>query len=132
MMMTMIYNYKTEKILNPLRLASSHTVSVTPKKDNNFRNDIVYLKLSLCILVKDKVSTPEIVVITAHGNKGYILVTGISMVFWIKRTLQEYRGVQAHSCIMGNQGKMEGNLKICIGIQSQLILPKFIYLMLPL
>ena len=87
---------------------------------------MVYLKLSLCILVKDKVSTPHIVVITAHGNEGYVLVTGISMVFWIKRTLQEYIGVHAHSNIMGNQGKMEGNLKICIRIQSQLILPNFI------
>ena len=38
------------------------------------------------------------------------------------------RGVHAHSCIMGNQGKMAGNLKICTGIQSQLILPKFIHL----
>ena len=38
------------------------------------------------------------------------------------------RGVQAHSCIMGNQGKMAGNSKICTGIQSQLILPEFIYL----
>ena len=43
------------------------------------------------------------------------------------------RGVHAHSCIMCNQGKMErGNSKICIGIQSQLILPEFIYLMLSL
>ena len=42
------------------------------------------------------------------------------------------RGVHAHSCIMGNQGKMAGNSKICIGIQSQLILPEFIYLMLSL
>ena len=31
---------------------------------------------------------------------------------------------------MGNQGKMAGNSKICIGIQSQLILPEFIYLSL--
>ena len=45
-------------------------------------------------------------------------MTGISMVFWIKRTLQEYRGVHAHSCVMGNQGKMEGNLKICIDLQK--------------
>ena len=29
---------------------------------------------------------------------------------------------------MGNQGKMAGNSKICIGIQSQLILPEFIYI----
>ena len=43
-----------------------------------------------------------------------------------------FRGVHAHSCIMGNKGKMAGNSKICIGIQSQLILPKFIYLMLSL
>ena len=35
-----------------------------------------------------------------------------------------------HSCIMGNQGKRAGNSKICIGIQSQLILPEFIYLVL--
>ena len=42
------------------------------------------------------------------------------------------RGVHAHSCIMGNQGKMVENLKICIGIQSQLVLPEFIYLMLSL
>ena len=34
----------------------------------------------------------------------------------------------AHSCIMGSQGKMEGNSKICIGIQSQLGLPEFIYI----
>ena len=34
----------------------------------------------------------------------------------------------AHSGIMGNQGKMAGNSKICIGIQSQLILPEFIYI----
>ena len=42
------------------------------------------------------------------------------------------RGVHAHSCIMGNQGKMTGNEKICIRIQSQLILPEFIYLILSL
>ena len=41
-------------------------------------------------------------------------------------------GVHAHSCIMGNLGKMVGNSKICIEIQSQLILPEFIYLMLSL
>ena len=29
---------------------------------------------------------------------------------------------------MGNQGKMAGNPKICIGIQSQLILAEFIYM----
>ena len=40
-----------------------------------------------------------------------------------------YRGVHAHSCIMGNQGKMAGNSKICFEIQSQL-LPEFIYLTL--
>ena len=28
------------------------------------------------------------------------------------------RGVLAHSCIMGNQGKVAGNSKICFGIQS--------------
>ena len=38
-----------------------------------------------------------------------------------------YRGVHAHSCIIGNQGKMEGNSKIYIGIQSSLILPKFMF-----
>ena len=31
------------------------------------------------------------------------------------------------SCIMGNQGKMTGNSKICIRIQSQLIISEFIY-----
>ena len=31
---------------------------------------------------------------------------------------------------MGNQGKMAGNSKICIGIQSQLILPEFIHLII--
>ena len=41
-----------------------------------------------------------------------------------------YTGVHAHSCIIGNQGNMAGNSKICIGIQSQLIFPEFIYLML--
>ena len=41
-----------------------------------------------------------------------------------------YRGVHAHSCIMGNQGKVAGNSKICFEIQSQLLLPEFIYLML--
>ena len=46
--------------------------------------------MSLCILVKDKVSTPHIVVITAHCHKGYKLLTGISIVWWIKRALQEY------------------------------------------
>ena len=40
-----------------------------------------------------------------------------------------YRGVHAHNCIIGNQGKMEGNSKIYIGIQSPLFLPEFIYLM---
>ena len=43
-----------------------------------------------------------------------------------------YRRVHAHSYIIDNQGKMEGNSKICIGIQSPLILPEFIYLMLSL
>ena len=43
-----------------------------------------------------------------------------------------YRGVHAHSCIIGNQGKMAENLKICIGTQSQLFLPEFIYLILSL
>ena len=40
------------------------------------------------------------------------------------------RGVHAHSYVMRNQGKMAGNSKICIGIQSQLFLPEFIYLRL--
>ena len=84
-----------KKIHNPLRQAYQffkklHTVTVTPQQDNHFRKQIVYLKMSLCILVKDKVSTPHIVVITAHCHKGYILLTGISMVWWIKRALQEY------------------------------------------
>ena len=44
--------------------------------------------------------------------------------------MDRLRGVHAHSCIMGNQGKMAGNSKICVGIQSQLIFLEFIYLML--
>ena len=40
----------------------------------------------------------------------------------------ENRRVYAHSCVMGNQGKMVGNWKICIGIPSQLIVLEFIYL----
>ena len=40
----------------------------------------------------------------------------------------ENRRVHAHSCVMGNQGKMVGNSKICIGIQSQLIVLELIYL----
>ena len=40
----------------------------------------------------------------------------------------ENRRVHAHSCVMGNQGKMVGNSKISIGIQSQLIVLEFIYL----
>ena len=48
------------------------------------------------------------------------------------RDVERNRGVHAHSCIMGNLGKRAGNLKICIGIQSHLILPEFIYLMLSL
>ena len=31
---------------------------------------------------------------------------------------EKNREIHAHSCIMGNQGKMAGNSKICIGIQS--------------
>ena len=31
---------------------------------------------------------------------------------------EKNRGIHAHSCIMGNEGKMAGNSKICIGIQS--------------
>ena len=42
------------------------------------------------------------------------------------------RGVHAHSCIMGTQGKMAGNQKICIRTKDQLFLPEFIYLMLSL
>ena len=30
-------------------------------------------------------------------------------------------------CIMGNQGKMAGNSKICIRIQSPLFLPEFMF-----
>ena len=41
-----------------------------------------------------------------------------------------YRRVHAHSCIMGNQGKMARNSKISFEIQSQLLLPEFIYLTL--
>ena len=40
----------------------------------------------------------------------------------------ENRPVHALSCIMGNQGKMAGNSKVCMGFQSQLILPELIYL----
>ena len=36
----------------------------------------------------------------------------------------KYRQVHAHSFIMGNQGKIVGNSKICMGIQSQLNLPE--------
>ena len=51
----------------------------------------------------------------------------------VTESVKNNRRVHAHSCIMpGNQGKMAGNSKICIGIQSQLILPEFIYLMLSL
>ena len=57
----------------------------------------------------------------------------------MKRTMSSQAGVNimgtidhAHGCIMGNQGKMARNSKICIRIQSQLILPEFIYLMLSL
>ena len=42
------------------------------------------------------------------------------------------KGVHVQNCIMGNQGKMAGNSKICFRNQSQLILPEFIYLMLSL
>ena len=42
------------------------------------------------------------------------------------------RPVHALSCIMGNRGKMAGNSKVCIGLQSQLILPELIYLTLSL
>ena len=42
------------------------------------------------------------------------------------------RPLHALSCIMGNQGKMAGNSKVCMGFQSQLILPESIYLKLPL
>ena len=41
--------------------------------------------------------------------------------------IDAYKGVHAHSCIMGNQGKMAGN-KVFIRIQSQLILLEFIYI----
>ena len=42
------------------------------------------------------------------------------------------RPVHALSCIMGNQGKMAGNSKVCMGFQSQLILPELMYLTLSL
>ena len=42
------------------------------------------------------------------------------------------RPLHALSCIMGNQGKMAGNSKVCMGFQSQLILSESIYLKLPL
>ena len=44
-------------------------------------------------------------------------------------------GVHAHSCIMAGwviRARWRDYSKICIGIQSQLILPEFIYLMLSL
>ena len=44
------------------------------------------------------------------------------------RLLFFFRGVHSRSCIMGNHGKMAGYWKIFIGIQSQLFLPEFIYL----
>ena len=40
------------------------------------------------------------------------------------------REAHAHSCIMGNQGKMAGNKEICIRIPSRLFLLEFMYLML--
>ena len=43
-----------------------------------------------------------------------------------------FRGVHSRSCIMGNHGKMAGYWKIFIGIQSQLFLPEFIYLIVSL
>ena len=43
-----------------------------------------------------------------------------------------FRGVHSHSCIMGNHGQMAGYWKIFIGIQSQLFLPEFIYLIVSL
>ena len=42
------------------------------------------------------------------------------------------RLVHALSCMMGNQDKMAGNSKVCMGFQSQLILPELIYLTLSL
>ena len=35
-----------------------------------------------------------------------------------RRSLYSNRGVHAHSCIMGNHGKMAGNSKICTRIQA--------------
>ena len=43
-----------------------------------------------------------------------------------------FRGVHSRSCIMGNHGKMAGYWKIFIGIQGQLFLPEFIYLIVSL
>ena len=40
----------------------------------------------------------------------------------------ENRRVHAHNCVVGNQGKMVGNSKTCIRIQSQEIVLEFIYL----
>jgi len=42
------------------------------------------------------------------------------------------RPVHALSCIIGNQGKIGGNSKVCMGFQSQLIPPELIYLTLSL
>ena len=46
--------------------------------------------------------------------------------------LTQVRPVHALSCIMGNQGKMEGFSNVCIAFQSQLILSESIYLTLSL
>ena len=43
-----------------------------------------------------------------------------------------YGPVHALSCTMGNQGKMAGNSNVCMGFQSQLILPELVYLTLSL
>ena len=73
-------------------------------------------------------------------NFGLEVLTGKALFFlleFIDKTCEKVfclpnanGGVHAHSCIMGNQGKIAGNKKICISFQSQLFLPEFIYLML--
>ena len=61
--------------------------------------------------------------------------SALEFIYPMKRIMSSQAGVNimgtiegfmyAHGCIMGNQGKMAGNSKICIRIQSQLILPEF-------
>ena len=47
-----------------------------------------------------------------------LVVTAVGFFVPSVALIRVNRGVHAHCCIMGNQGKMAGNSKICIGIQS--------------